>query len=302
MIAGGLTIGEVSEQTGVGPGTLRVWEQRYGFPEPERTPTGARRYSVADVERIRRVANEREHGLALRAAIARVRKPAGGEASVYACLRRALDGVAPQRLGKRGLLAISRAIEDEALAAAEQPVLLGSFQRERYYRQVEPRWIELARTARLAAVLADFPRPRMIGARPVEVPTGEDAPLRREWALVCDGPGYAAALAAWEVPSHDPVPGDEGRAFETLWTVEPEAVRAAARVFVRNAAAGAPDLLRDAEARLDDVPPARVDTVRQLAALTNRMVGYLAAAVSGSGTGVAAGVGAGSTASQRAAR
>jgi DNA-binding transcriptional MerR regulator len=49
------TIGALSRATGVPPDTLRTWERRYGFPKPERTDTGHRRYSQATVERLRLV-------------------------------------------------------------------------------------------------------------------------------------------------------------------------------------------------------------------------------------------------------
>ncbi len=273
----GLSIGAVAQRTGVGEGTLRMWEQRYGFPRPERTETGARRYSEADVERILQVARERDGGLALKAAIARAQRPAGRDVSVFACLRRSLADLPPQRLTKRSLAAISYAIEDESFAAAEQPIILGAFQQERFYRHVERRWHELARTARIAVVLADFPHARSRPTYPLEVPLDADAPLRREWALVCDSPGYAACLAAWEIPEQQQAPDGE-RVFEALWTVEPELVRAGARVLMGTAIASEPALLGNAATVLDDVPPARTDTARQLASLTNRMIGYLARA------------------------
>jgi DNA-binding transcriptional MerR regulator/methylmalonyl-CoA mutase cobalamin-binding subunit len=49
------SIKTVCAATGVNPVTLRAWERRYGLLQPQRTPTGHRLYSDADVERIRRV-------------------------------------------------------------------------------------------------------------------------------------------------------------------------------------------------------------------------------------------------------
>jgi len=49
------TIGALSRATGVPPDTLRTWERRYGFPMPERTETGHRRYSIATLERLQLV-------------------------------------------------------------------------------------------------------------------------------------------------------------------------------------------------------------------------------------------------------
>lgn len=48
----GASIRVVSNRTGIPADTLRMWERRYGFPKPERTPGGARVYSDEDVERL----------------------------------------------------------------------------------------------------------------------------------------------------------------------------------------------------------------------------------------------------------
>jgi len=50
-----LTIGAVARATGFSPDTLRVWQKRYGFPVPQRKPSGHRLYSTADVRRLRRI-------------------------------------------------------------------------------------------------------------------------------------------------------------------------------------------------------------------------------------------------------
>lgn len=48
----GASIRVVSNRTGIPADTLRMWERRYGFPKPSRTPGGARIYSEDDVERL----------------------------------------------------------------------------------------------------------------------------------------------------------------------------------------------------------------------------------------------------------
>jgi DNA-binding transcriptional MerR regulator/methylmalonyl-CoA mutase cobalamin-binding subunit len=48
----GASIRVVSNRTGIQADTLRMWERRYGFPKPERTPGGARVYSEDDIERL----------------------------------------------------------------------------------------------------------------------------------------------------------------------------------------------------------------------------------------------------------
>lgn len=47
------SIEEVSRDTGIGKDTLRVWERRYGFPEPMRNSQGERSYPEAQQRRLR---------------------------------------------------------------------------------------------------------------------------------------------------------------------------------------------------------------------------------------------------------
>jgi len=51
-----LSIGALSRATGIAVETLRTWESRYGFPVPERKPSGHRVYPLDAVPRLRRIA------------------------------------------------------------------------------------------------------------------------------------------------------------------------------------------------------------------------------------------------------
>lgn len=51
-----LSIGALARATGIAVETLRTWESRYGFPVPERKPSGHRVYPVFAVPRLRRIA------------------------------------------------------------------------------------------------------------------------------------------------------------------------------------------------------------------------------------------------------
>src|SRR4051794_17349879 len=134
-----------------------MWEQRYGFPAPARSPSGYRVYTAADVAALRRVTGFRRQGLSVPAALDRARAVAAtptDRPSIFAALA---DGpVRPQRLSKPTLVALSRAIEEEALARAAGPVVFGAFQHERNYRAVEARWRRLARVADAAVVFGQF--------------------------------------------------------------------------------------------------------------------------------------------------
>jgi len=68
-VGGKLSIGALSRATGIPPETLRTWEQRYGFPVPERKPSGHRVYPVTSVPRLRRIAEALARGHRAREAV-----------------------------------------------------------------------------------------------------------------------------------------------------------------------------------------------------------------------------------------
>jgi len=267
----GFSIGDVVDRTGVAEGTLRMWERRHGFPTPQRLPSGHRRYSDREVELVRQVVAERAAGVSLAVAIQRagrdVQLPG---ASLYAALRRRHPDLEPRTLSKRMMLALSHAIEEESLSRAERPLLFATFQRERHYRQEQPRWRQLSRGAQLALAFADFTRLRAPRGGPVEVPIGAGDPLAREWSIVCDAPAHAVCLIAWE-PSSSAAAAATGRYFESIWSVDPVVVRDAARICASIAAARQPALVADARVRLD-APPALAtrDQLRLATAISNR--------------------------------
>lgn len=57
-----ISIGTLAEATGLSPATLRVWEKRYGKPEPVRLPSGHRRYRDQDIPWLRGVAEGLANG------------------------------------------------------------------------------------------------------------------------------------------------------------------------------------------------------------------------------------------------
>jgi len=275
------SIGEVAARTGVPAGTLRMWERRHGFPRPQRSGTGRRSYSAAELEAIRRVSEQRAAGVTLAAAIERARSDAPGASSVHATLRKHQPALAVRPLAKPLLLALTRAIEDESLSRAEPLLLIGVFQRERSYRQSEARWRQLSRGAELAIVLSDFARPRAPRGGPVEVPLPAAHPLNREWVLICDANGFSACVAGWEAPSASggPEPRGASAVLESLWSAEPGVARLAARVCAEIAAARTPEPAQRALLRLDARPlPPLQDQLEFANAITNRTLSYLSRA------------------------
>jgi hypothetical protein len=275
----GLAIKEVAERTGIAAGTIRMWEQRYGFPEPARTASGYRMYTEDDVDALRRVSTLRDSGLSVPAAVERARATTGAtdRPSIFGAIASGDDPVPARRLHKRTLLAISHAIEDETLARAAGPVVIGAFQSVRNYGAVNHRYDRLARAADACVVFADFPQVRDEAGRPTEVPIAPEDVLGNEWAVVIDAPGYAACLLAWELPEsqRDEELPDRDRRFEAMWTLDPQVVRRAAQVGAALAARAGADVGRRLEDVLRDRPLAFETPAPALTALTSRIVGYL---------------------------
>src|SRR3954471_1046888 len=118
-MAASMTMREFAAASGVREGTLRLWEGRlrvweagHGFPEPERLPSGHRRYSQRDLEQVQALLAAREAGLSLPVAIERARRlGAKPRPSVFSALRERFPELAPQLLPKRVLVHLSHAIE-----------------------------------------------------------------------------------------------------------------------------------------------------------------------------------------------
>lgn len=58
-----LSIGAVERDTGIARDTLRIWERRYGFPEPYRNEKGERTYPQEQLRRLQRIRRLLDQGL-----------------------------------------------------------------------------------------------------------------------------------------------------------------------------------------------------------------------------------------------
>ena len=277
------TASELADLTGVPPGTLRVWESRYGFPTPVRLDNNRKRYDRTHVEQVLAVLEYRRRGLSLAAAVDRARsEPRTAPRSLFAALRAARPDLPVRVLPKRLLIALSRAIEDEHAARATGGLLLGSFQLERHYRASERRWRELARTAEMTVVLADFEHLRHEPPGPIEVPLERSHPLEREWTVVLYSANASACLAAWEVPEPRAIPEGDRR-FEMLWSSDPSAVHAAVGAAAGVLEPTAPQVTEQL-GHLLQRPVAAQQDMRFNDDLTSRAFAYLAEAEDSRGT------------------
>ncbi|MGA8846472.1 MAG: DICT sensory domain-containing protein [Nocardioides sp.] len=277
-----LSIGDLADATGVSTATLRIWETRHGFPEPTRLASGHRRYGEDDVDAVRRVVLLRDAGVRLDVAISQATSAASsqthGSESVFARLRHTHPSLMPNRLTKSTLLAMSWAMEDEFCAQARRGHVFGAFQQEHRFESARARWTDIAQSSSSTFVFADFTA--LVEGSPTRIPLDPDAPMVREWAVVCDSPNMSMALTAWELPGQRTV-RDSERIFETLWTVDPEPVREASRVCAALAVeAGSARALEVAAELAAPVSTTRSD-IAALTSLFNRSVSYVDAAPRG---------------------
>jgi len=151
--------------------------------------------------------------------------------SVLSDLLKALPQLRPQIYFKASLTALSHAMEDQVLAAdSEQPLLIASFQSERFYRLEAHRYRRIAQRTDQVYVLAapetDFTN-ASDGYETVAFDPKQDV-LRQEWHLVVIAQHYATCLVcrerqnpalelySAELPTTFDM--DPARQFEGVWT------------------------------------------------------------------------------------
>lgn len=266
-------IGAVAREIGVRPEVLRTWEARYGFPVAVRTESGHRRFRSGDVDLLRQVIAAKEGGAPLDSAIREVlsRDSLADVDSAYAVVTRRFPDLPVQALRRDTLIALSHAMEDECLAQATRPLVLGAFQEQVHLERALPRWGELARTATWCAALAALETTPPAAPRIATVALGEQDRMLREWTLVCYSRDFAATLAAWEVPGQDR--SGPARRYEAVLSTSPRVARTAAEALLSVAAhhdvaapAAAVELVRAEPSRAPGAPADRLWT---------RAIGYL---------------------------
>jgi len=87
-----LQIAAVSSLLGIPVPTIRSWERRYGFPVPSRTQGKHRRYSMEDVDQLRKLRDEITRGHSAREAVELVQRQASGGGPRHELLDRFLQG------------------------------------------------------------------------------------------------------------------------------------------------------------------------------------------------------------------
>lgn len=140
-------------------------------------------------------------------------------------------------------------MEDQVLAGVDHPLVIASFQRERFYRQEAHRYLRIAERTEHVYVLAapetDFTNKssdyETIAFEPADA-------LSQEWHLVVLGPRFAACLICRErqvpVDAADSLQlaTDQARRFEGIWTFERPIVSQAAELLLDRILSYRPEL------------------------------------------------------------
>ena len=168
--------------------------------------------------------------------------------SVVAQLLKFAQGWRPQMYFKSSLTALSHAMEDLVLASSDAPLIIASFQRERFYRQEAHRYRRIASQTSQVYVLAapetDFTNSSDVYETIAFEPN--DA-LAQEWHLVIVGENYASCLFCREkiisAPENRASSAmDASRRFEGIWTFERKVSIKAAEIMLERILLYRPEL------------------------------------------------------------
>ncbi|MEM9507156.1 MAG: DICT sensory domain-containing protein [Cyanobacteria bacterium P01_E01_bin.35] len=154
----------------------------------------------------------------------------------------------PQMYFKSSLTALSHAMEDLVLNDSDTPLVIASFQRERFYRQESHRYKRIASKSNQVYVLAAPETNFSNDSKDYEKIAFEaDDALSQEWHLVIIGEQYSSCLICRErnIAAPDNKYGvvmDTNRRFEGIWTFDREVTQKAGKIMLERIALYRPEL------------------------------------------------------------
>lgn len=148
--------------------------------------------------------------------------------SVLAELVQEIPQLRPQIYFKSSLTALSHAMEDQVLASSDQPLVIATFQQERFYRQEAHRYRRIANLTSQVYVLA-APETAFKNSseyyETIAFKTKET--LSQEWNLLVLGQQYSSCLICNERVNYGKsdeisklIAMDQARRFEGIWTFD----------------------------------------------------------------------------------
>jgi DICT domain-containing protein/signal transduction histidine kinase len=209
------------------------------------------------------------------------------QGSVLSELLRQMPQLRSHLYFKSSLTALSHAMEDRVLAGTDRPLLIASFQQEKFYRQEAHRYRRLGEISDQVYVLAapDTEFSDLVQEYEL-VPFSNTDALTSEWHLIAIGTQSAACLICREKivpPSEVPVLPeiDPSRRFEGIWTFDRQVTIAAAHILLDRIQGYRPELaakiLQAKQEYLVAVPTIPHDHSASADAFVQRLVTYLQA-------------------------
>lgn len=148
--------------------------------------------------------------------------------SVLAELVQQIPQLKPQIYFKSSLTALSHAMEDQVLAGSDQPLVIATFQQERFYRQEAHRYKRISsRTSQVYVLAAPETEFKNSSDYYETVAFNKKDSLTKEWNLLVLGQEYSSCLICNERGNHGLVNEtskfieiDQARRFEGIWTFD----------------------------------------------------------------------------------
>lgn len=217
--------------------------------------------------------------------------------SVLEDLRQAQPQLRSQTYFKSSLIALSHAMEDQVLAGESSPLVIATFQQERFYRMEANRYTRIAQATDQVYVLAapesDFTNH---SGHYETIAFNPNEPLSQEWNLVVLGRNYGTCLVCQEreIPEDESrwlgqtkLEIDTARRFDGIWSFDRDVSRFVAAQLLKRILHYRPELAEKVtrarqEYGLDDRPPEpRVPTTEGLGMnpgpFAERLITYLQA-------------------------
>ena len=209
----------------------------------------------------------------------------GNPTSIVEEMFELLPNLRTQMYFKTSLTALSHAMEDQVLAGTEQrPLIIASFQQERFYRQEAQRYVRIGEVSDQVYVLSasdtQFSETAKAQSGDYEkIDFDEEDALTQEWHLVVIGEHYSAALICRERQPMIVSPRrldtetsaeqaaahlDQARRFEGIWTLNRQVSLRAAKLLLDRIQGYRPDLAAKVEQARDRFIPQVLNDVPDL--------------------------------------
>ncbi|MFY0609305.1 MAG: GAF domain-containing protein [Candidatus Atelocyanobacterium thalassa] len=198
--------------------------------------------------------------------------------SVLTKLLQIFPQLQPQMYFKASLTALSHAMEDQVLAGTEKPLVIASFQRERFYRQEAQRYRRIANKTDQVYVLAAPETEFKNSSQDYETIAFESTnTLSQEWHLIVIGTNYVSCLICQEkvILNNQGITSviDNNRRFEGIWTFNREVAQQAADILLKIIVNHCPELRsKIQQARQKYLPPDILNQIVVRQKTTNNII------------------------------